>query len=451
MESSLTSRPIPGPSFFSLLALTPLMRKDPIAFGEEMFKRYGNAVKFSVGPYKVIALNDPAHHHWVLKENGENYIKGKAFEKMEPVMGTGLLTAPNEIWRQNRAIVNPLFRLNRLPIYHQKITESCQEFIQKLKSRRNPDSSFDVHQSLMDLTLAIITRSIFDMDFASDPKVAIAIHDFMIGMEAQLFHLFSWQKYIPIPKNLRALRALKYLDSIAYDLIAKRRNDFEGRADLISLLIQASKSAGAKGITDRYLRDEVLNFLIAGHETTASALSFCLYQLTEHPEVLSRVQKEIQEVLGERDLKFEDLERFEYLDKVINESMRILPPVWAISREAKADDLIDGHHIPKGCIVTVAPYFVHHREDIWPDPKKFLPERFDEEEIKKRPKNCFHPFGLGPRTCIAEIFARMEMKTFLILFLRAFNMKLDAHVAVVPFATVTLRPKNGVFLYVQER
>jgi cytochrome P450 len=440
-------KPIPGPGLLELIPLTNLMRKDPIAFGEMMFEKYGKVVKFSVGPYKVIAMNEPSHHHWVLKENWENYIKGKAFEKMEPVMGKGLLTAPNEVWRQNRAIVQPNFRLARLPEHHKKMVECCLDYFRKFKMQ----GSFDIHQGMMDLTLAIITKSIFDTDFASDPLVAQAIHDFMIGMEAQLFHLSPLQKYIPTPKNLRSLKAVKFMDKIAYDLIAKRRGDFEGRTDLISLLIQASHKEGAKGITDKHLRDEVLNFLIAGHETTASALSFCLYQLTQHPEVLTKVRDEIQAVLGVLELTYADLEKFEYLDKVLNESMRILPPVWAISREAKEDDVIDGYPIPKGCIVTVAPYFIHHREDIWPDPKKFDPERFNKEEEKKRPGNSFGPFGPGPRTCIAETFARMEMKTFLILFLRRFDIELDKKVPVEIHATVTLRPKNGLYLFVRNR
>jgi cytochrome P450 len=448
----MKTKPIPGPSFGKLLSLTPLMRRDPIAFGHKMFEEYGNVVKFSVGPYKVIAMNEPAYHHWVLKENWENYIKGKAFEKMEPVMGEGLLTAPHEFWRQNRAIVQPNFRLARFPEYHQKIVECCEEFFARWRSEESKKTAqFDVHQELMDLTLAIITRTIFDTDFASDKRVAQAIHDFMIGMEAQLFHLFKFQKFIPIPKNLRSLKALKFMDSIAYELIAKRRKDFEGRSDLISLLIQASQKDGAKGITDKYLRDEVLNFLIAGHETTASSLSFCLYKLSQHPDVLSKVRAEIHSVLGGGEMKYESLDKLHYLDKVINEVMRILPPVWAISREARADDNIDGYHIPKGCIVTVAPYYLHHRSDIWPDPHRFDPERFNEDEVKKRPKHTFHPFGLGPRTCIAETFARMEMKTFLVLFLRNFDFEIDQDIPLETHATVTLRPKYGLFLRAQER
>ena len=443
---------IPGPSFLSLLSLTPLMRKDPVAFGAKMFAEYGRVIKFSVGPYKVIALNEPEYHHRVLKENWENYIKGKAFEMMEPVMGEGLLTAPHEFWRQNRAIVQPNFRLGRLPGYFQKMKESCEFYFEDWeKTQKTSLESMDVHQEMMNLTLTIITKTIFDLDFSTDPKVAGAIHDFMLGMEAQIFHLSKFQKYIPTPKNIRSLRALKYMDSIAYDLIARRRQDYEGRGDLISLLIQASHREGARGITDKYLRDEVLNFLIAGHETTASSLSFCLRMLTENPEVLQKVREETDSVLGSRELEFVDLEKFTSLDMVINETLRILPPVWSISREAREDDDVDGYRIPKGSIVTVAPYFLHHREDIWPDPGRFLPERFSEEESKKRPKNCFHPFGLGPRTCIAETFARMEMKIFLVLFLRRYEFSYDNRISWELLATVTLRPKNGLYLKIRPR
>jgi len=423
------------------------MRKDPIAFGAKMFEEYGRVIKFSVGPYKVIAMNEPEFHHWVLKENWENYIKGKAFEMMEPVMGKGLLTAPHEFWRQNRAIVQPNFRLARLPEYFQRMKESCESYFSDWDSKGiEAAQSFDMHQEMMNLTLSIITKTIFDLDFSTDPKVAVAIHDFMLGMEAQIFHLSRLQKYIPTPKNLRSLRALRYMDTIAYDLIARRRQDFDGRSDLISLLIQASSREGAKGITDKYLRDEVLNFLIAGHETTASSLSFCLFKLAENPEILVKVREEIDSVLGKREIEFSDLDKLIYLEMVINETLRILPPVWSISREAKLEDEIGGYRIPKGSIVTVAPYFIHHREDIWPEPQRFNPERFRAEEIKKRPKNTFHPFGLGPRTCIAETFARIEMKTFLALFLQKYDFQYDQRIPWELLATVTLRPKNGLFL-----
>lgn len=448
----MKSKPIPGPSFTKLLSLTPLMRKDPIAFGHKMFQEYGNVVKFSVGPYKVIAMNEPEYHHRVLKENWENYIKGKAFEKMEPVMGEGLLTAPNEFWRQNRAIVQPNFRLSRYPDYHQKIVDCCQETFERWDGRGRTDGEpFDFHQEMMDLTLLIITRTIFDTDFASDERVAKAIHDFMIGMEAQLFHLFKFQKYVPTPKNMRSLKALRFMDSIAYKLIAERRQDYEGRKDLISLLIQASHREGAKGITDKYLRDEVLNFLIAGHETTASSLSFCLFELSQHPEILSKVRDEIQSVLGAGEINYDHLEKMIYLDRVISEVLRILPPVWSISREAKEDDFIDGYFIPKGCIVTVAPYYLHHREDLFPNPKCFDPDRFSEDQIRQRPKNCYHPFGLGPRTCIAEFFARMEMKIFLSLFLREFDFKLEEGKGLDLEAMVTLRPRDGLSVRLKKR
>lgn len=446
------TKKIPGPSFLTLLTLTPLMRKDPLAFGKKMFEEYGNVVKFSVGPYTVIALNEPEYHHYVLKENWEKYIKGKAFEKMEPVMGEGLLTAPNEFWRQNRAIVQPNFRLARYPDYHQKIVDCCEDiFASWSKKGRDRGETFDFHQEMMDLTLTIITRTIFDTDFTSDERVAKAIHDFMIGMEAQLFHLFKFQKYVPIPSNMRSLKALRFMDSIAYKLIAERRKDYEGRKDLISLLIQASHREGAKGITDKYLRDEVLNFLIAGHETTASSLSFCLYELSQSPEILKKVREEIRKVVGEGEINYDHLGDLNYLDKVISEVLRILPPVWSISREAKEDDEINGYPIPKGCIVTVAPYYLHHREDLYPDPARFDPERFSEEEIRKRPKYCYHPFGLGPRTCIAETFARMEMKIFLALFLRRFDFELKGPKKLDLEAMVTLRPRKGLPVSLMER
>lgn len=442
------TKTIPGPSLFSLLKNTKKLRTDPLTFGESMIAEYGNAIKIRLGPYSVIALNDPQHHHWVLKENWTNYPKGKAFEKMEPLMGKGLLMAEHEFWRQNRSIVQPAFRANRLESYFQEVVKSSQELFSSWENI----TKVNFHQEMMTLTLSVISKTLFHIDQGKDSiKISEAIHDFMAGMEDQIFHLFKFQKHLPTEINRKFKDSVKYLDSIVYKIIEERRTHSDGRLDLISMLINASKNDGAKGISDKYLRDEVMNFFIGGHETSANALTWCLYNLSNDQIVLHRLIDEISSVLNGEELNLSHLERFTYLDQVINESLRMFPPIWIISRETKKDDNIDGMFIPKGSIMVVSPYFLHHRQDIWIDPHKFNPERFSELEFKKIPKNSFLPFGLGPRSCIGEMFARMEMKTFLVLFLSRFEFKRDKNIPVTPLATITLRPKEGLHIYLEEK
>lgn len=444
MMSEKTIRQIPGPGILSLIKNTNKLRKDPLSFGEELIDIYGNAIKIRLGPYSVIALNDPAHHHWVLKENWTNYPKGKAFEKMEPLMGKGLLMAENEFWRQNRSIVQPAFRLNRLDSYYKEVVSSSEALFKEW----NGKEKIDFHEEMMSLTLSVISKSLFHIDQGKESyKISEAIHDFMAGMEEQIFHFLPIQKHFPTSVNRKFKASVRYLDSVVYKIIDERRRDSESRNDLVSLLINASKKDGAVGITDKYLRDEVMNFFVGGHETSANAITWCLYNLSRDKEVLNKVLEEIKSTK----LELSTLDQFTYLDKVIDESLRMFPPIWILSRETKSEDQIDGMVIPKGSIMVVSPYFLHHRKDIWPDPHTFNPERFNREESEKRPKNSFLPFGLGPRSCIGEIFARMEIKTFLIMFLSKFEFTRDESVPVIPLATITLRPKNGVHIFIKER
>lgn len=446
--SHTNEKHIPGPSVLSLLKNTKKLRNDPLSFGKEIIDKYGNAIKIRLGPYKVIALNDPAYHHYVLKENWTNYPKGKAFEKMEPLMGNGLLMAENDFWRQNRSIVQPAFRLNRMQSYFEEVVNSSNN----LFSTWSDKSSLDFHQEMMTLTLSVISKCLFQLDQGKGSvKISEAIHDFMAGMEDQIFHLFSFQKHLPNKVNKKFKASVKYLDGVVYKIIEERRIASEGKNDLISMLINASKNEGAKGISDKYLRDEIMNFFIGGHETSANALTWCLYNLSNNQDVLDKLIIEIKNVLAGQELKYEHLDKFHYLDQVINESLRMYPPIWIISRETKEDDVIDGMKIPKGSIMVVSPYFLHRRKDIWNRPEVFNPDRFSQEEINKRPKNSFLPFGLGPRSCIGEMFARMEMKTILIILLSRFQFNRDDTNEVIPLATITLRPKNGLKIYIKEK
>lgn len=443
---ALPPKKIPGPGLFSLLKNTNKLRRDPLKFGEELIERYGKAIKIRIGPYQVVGLSEPSHFHWVLKENWTNYPKGKAYEKMGPLMGDGLLMAEAEFWRQNRAIVQPAFRLNRLENFFEEMKVSSNILFKEW----NNTTHLNIHQEMMRFTLSVISKSLFNKDLGKDSKaISHAIHDFMAGMEEHIFYLFPFQKHLPTKMNRKFKASVKFLDKFVYDIIEDRRGKGGKEFDLVAMLINASNKEGAKGITDKYLRDEIMNFFVGGHETTANAITWCLYNLGKYSWAMEEVLKEIKNLPD--DFKLTDLDKFPYLDMVINESLRMLPPIWILSRETKNSDVIDGMIIPKGSIVVCAPYFLHHRKDIWENPGEFNPLRFAPAEEAKRPKNSFLPFGLGPRACIGEMVARMEIKTFIIMFLKKYSFTIDESVPVIPMATITLRPKNGMYIHIKER
>jgi cytochrome P450 len=431
-----------GPSFLQVLKDYKQIRKSPLDYGRHLFEKYGDTVEFKIARYHVKALNTPELHEYVLKTNYQNFIKGKAYERMQPLIGQGLLITNHENWRQNRSIVNPAFRIKKLESYFSEIQTSTFDLFNNFRDGHQ----YDFHQLMMELTLSVISRVLFHIDLSGrSERVSKAIHDYMEGMENQIFHMSSFQKYIPTPSNRKFLKAVKYLDSIVYDLIKQRRKDYHNRDDLISMLIRAQMNDGAKGITDHYLRDELMTFMVAGHETTANAISWALYHLADNPDVLAKCYEEIDKYKNE-ELTFKSLDQYEYLEKVINESLRISPAVWITSREVKDHDEFEGIALKKGMIVIVSAYFLHHHPRYWKDPEKFDPERFSKDYNKK----AFVPFGVGPRSCIGEHFARIEMRTILIHFLRKYNFKL-VQKKIKALATITLRPENGLILEIKER
>jgi len=433
-----------GPSFFKIMKDYKKIRSTPLQYGKELYDQYGDHVEFKIARYHVIGLNTPEFHEYILKTNYKNFIKGKAYEKMEPLIGQGLLIAPHEFWRQNRKIVNPAFRHQKLEEYFSEIQKSTQTLINGYRDNH----SYNIHQDMMQLTLSIISKVLFQIDLSGrSEKVSQAIHDYMYGMEEHIFHISKFQKHLPTKTNKKFNNAVKYLNSIIFDLIKQRRIDYATQDDLISTLIKAQVNDGAKGITDEYLRDELMTFMVGGHETTANALTWTFYHLAKNPKVLNELKNEVDSVLSSSYLLYEDLVKFQYMDTVINESLRITPPVWITSREVLKDDEFMGVKLKKGMITIVSAYFLHHNPKYWTNPSEFKPERFKTDYNKK----AFVPFGVGARSCIGEMLAKVELKVILALFIKNFDFRLVDKQEIMPLATITLRPSNGLNLELRKR
>ena len=251
--------------------------------------------------------------------------------------------------------------------------------------------------------------------------------------------------------RVRAHRAIGVLDEIVLSLIAERRRLAKPPDDLLSMLIAARDETGTERMSDQQLRDELLTLILAGHETTANALSWTFYLLAQHPEVEQHLAREVDEVTGGAPLRLEDLSSLTYTEAVLKESMRLYPPAWIIERQALSSDTVGGYEIGADCIVAISPWILHRDPAHYPNPKRFDPQRFSAEACAQRRKHAYLPFGAGPRTCIGNAFAMMEAKIVLATLAGRFVVKTRPGLRVDPDPGVTLRPRKRILVRLQKR
>jgi cytochrome P450 len=319
-------------------------------------------------------------------------------------------------------------------------------------SFRGQGEPFDVFGEMTGLTLKIVSKALFGADVEGHVRRISEAQDFLNGyVDSRIGDLSRLPHWAPTPKNARFRRALKALDAVVYSLIDERRKRGEDEGDLLSMLLGARDEQTDEAMSKKQLRDEVMNLLIAGNETTAVALSWAWYLLHKHPQVERELHGELEDVLGGRAATFEDLPKLPYTRMVFKEAMRLYPPGWIISRRPLEDDEIGGYRVPAGTTVFISPYVTHRNPDYWDKPEVFDPERFSPERSTSRPEFTYLPFGGGPRKCIGEHFAMTEGILILATVAQRYRLRLVPEHPVEPEALVTLRPKRGVLVVLENR
>jgi cytochrome P450 len=409
--------------------------------------RCGEVAELRFGPFlRYHVLSGAAGIHHVLKTNAKNYVKSRNYAGMKFILGEGLLTSEGEFWKRQRRLAQPAFHHARLAGFAETMSCLTGEAISGLRA-----GQVDAHAEMMRLTFRIVGATLFSTDVAAHADdvgtaLDVAIHWAQAYAE-QVVRLPPW---VPTPANLRFRSALATLDRLVCGIIAARRDSGADPGDLLGMLMSVRDDAG-QAMSDRQLRDETMTIVLAGHETTANALAFALHLVARHPEVERRLQREADAVLGGRPVRFEDLPKLEYTERVIEESMRLYPPAWCFEREALADDRIEGFAIPKGTMVAVCPFTLHRSEKYWPEPERFDPDRFLPERAEGRPKEAYLPFGDGPRVCIGKAFAMMEAKIVLATVASRMSVAPASHRELDLEPGITLRPRGGVPLKLSER
>jgi cytochrome P450 len=423
-------------------------RRDQLGFYEACAREYGDFVQTRMGPFRILLVYHPDAIEELLVARNRDFIKSPGVRLLRPLLGDGLLLSEGDTWLRQRRLIQPAFHRQRVAGYGEAMTAFAERHADGWK----PGDVVDVHAEMMALTQAVVAKTLFDADVSGDAHRAIEAAKVLaedFGARLQSFRLLPY--WVPTPRNVRSRRAVRRLDALVHRIIDARRASGEDRGDLLSMLIHAQDADDGTRMSARQLRDEVMTIFMAGHETTAVALSWTWYLLAQHPEVDARLAAELRGVLGGRSPSVADLPRLRYAEAVVTEAMRLYPPAYALGRQAVRATEIAGHPVAASDIF-IAPTWVVHRDRRWfEEPEAFRPERWAGDLAQRLPRFAYFPFGGGPRQCIGNGFAMMEAILIVATIGQRFRLALVPGQHIRPTPYVTLRPEPGIRVRLERR
>ncbi len=427
-----------------------VFRKDPISFLMKTSEDFPEIARFRFAHLPMVLLSDPETVRHVLQTNNKNYKKGIEYEHLKPVLGEGLLTSEGDFWLRQRRLAQPAFHKDKIAGFAEEMVACTSDILDKWDEKKS--SAIDIHSEMMHLALNIVGRTLLStnvLDEANEVEKALAI-----SIE-ESFHrvqaLINLPLWLPVPRHLKYNKSRESLNKIVEKIIRERRNSAHRYNDLLEMLMDVQDEDTGEKMSDKQLRDEIMTIFLAGHETTANALTWGIYLLSQHPGVLSKFYEEIDSVLGKRTPSFDDLKNLPYLNQIIHEVLRLYPPAWILGRTALADDEIAGVKVSKGNNMIISPYQIHRSKKYWENPDDFVPERFTPEKMKDLHKFVYFPFGGGPRFCIGNNFALIEMQLIFAMIGQRFRFQLEPGFKVEADPLITLRPKYGMKMNLSTR
>jgi cytochrome P450 len=432
----------PGPRGNFLLGSAVEMGRSSMKFLTRCAREYGDIVYLRFFGTPVCLLTHPNDIEYILVKNPSNFVKSRDYRALKSVLGNGLLTNEGASWQKQRKLVQPTFRHENTDRYADVMVLATTRM---LDTWCNGETR-DIHQQMMALTLEIVAEALFGSDVsghASGVEQALAV--LMNQFEGMAGLAFLLPEKLPLPSTLKFKRSVAQLDKIIYAIIHERRSARGPSNDLLELLLRSQDERGSQ-MSDEQLRDEVMTLFLAGHETTANALSWTWYLLAQHPEIEARLFQEIGEVLRGKVPTSADVMRLTYTEMVIKESMRLYPPAWAVGRQAVGEFEMGGYKFPAGTNIAILQWSTQRDSRFFPEPEKFDPERWSAESLKRNalPRFAYFPFGGGPRVCIGAGFAMMEAILLLATMAQRFRMTLVEKRKVKLLPSVTLRPRDGI-------
>jgi cytochrome P450 len=423
--------------------------RNPLAMMIAMNEAHGDIAHWRIGPQHLFLFSHPDLIRDVLVTNGRNFHKSRGLERAKRLLGNGLLTSEGEFHLRQRRLAQPAFHKHRIASY----AVTMSDYAARTSERWRDGQTLDMHTEMMRLTLGIVARTLFDADVENEAaEIGEALTRAFESFNFAMLPFTEYLEKLPLPSVRRFNSARDTLDRTIYRMIDERRLSGEDKGDLLSMLLMATDTEGdGGGMSDLQLRDEALTIFLAGHETTANALTWTWYLLSQHPQVEATLHAEIDAALNGRVPAYDDMPSLPYTRMVLAESMRLYPPAWAIGRRALESFDARGFTIPKRSVVLMSQYIVHRDARFFPNPERFDPDRWKPEAVAQRPKFSYFPFGGGNRVCIGEQFAWMEGVLLIAALAQKWRMRLVSGHPVEVQPLITLRPRHGMRMFLEKR
>jgi cytochrome P450 len=437
----------PGPSGLPFIGHSYHMFQDPLSFGQRCAEQYGDIVTLQVAGHDALQLSHPDYVQYVLEDNFENYQKGEFYRTELELLGDGLLVSEGELWRQQRQIIGPMFHPDRIKSY----TQTMIDYAERASDRLPPDKPIAIDEHMQQLTLEIIAQALFTVDIGTETAgISAAVNDVMDEARLSSGIPISVPDWIPTPGNIRYNRAINTFDAVVMDIIDEHRAQDDPPDDVVSKLLAARDEDGAP-LPDTQIRDEVLTLLLAGHDTTALALGYIWYLLSNHPDIQKRLFRELNRVIGDRSPKLEDLFELTFTEQIIKEALRLYPPVYLFAREPKTDDEIGGYDVAEGTLLLFNQWVIQRDNRFFDNPDEFDPDRWTAEFEETLHPYAYYPFSGGPRRCIGEQFAMQELKIIVATLFNDYRFELAFDPPLELDPKVSLRPDSPITVYPRPR
>jgi cytochrome P450 len=453
MAVEIVERPAtaaPGPKGLPLIGSVIDFKRDILGTLHSGLLQYGDVVRFKVGPPPVGAtvygLFHPDGVQHILAGAADFYHKNDpVYFEIRELLGNGLLTSQGEQWKRQKRLVQPLFTHKRVAGYVPMMAEEGETVVQRWSAAQRKGDDVDLNREMTRVTLNVVGRALFGCDVEEAVRVLKDAVPYLSRRAiSRGLSPFKVPETWPLPSNKKAARYKSGIYGVVDDLINRRHSVPDGdNEDLLSLLIKAQDPENGEGMSDSEVRDQALIFLLAGHETTATSLTYTFYLLGRHPEVQARVRAEVDQVLGDREPTINDYPTLAYTTMVIKEAMRLYPAAYATGRVPDHDDEVMGFPIPAGSPCIASPWVTHRHTKFWDDPSAFIPERFTPDHEKARHRYAYFPFGGGPRACIGQYFSMLESVIVVATVMRAFKIETLPDPGPL-FTGITLRPAGPV-------
>jgi cytochrome P450 len=423
-------------------------RRNPTEFLTKLSK-LGDVSAFKIGKIPAFLVNHPDLIRDLLVTNHSKFMKGRALQRAKGLLGEGLLTSEKEFHLSQRRMIQPAFHRNRINEY----AKSMIEFGEKMSAEWRGGESRDIDKEMMRLTLWIVGKTLFNANVEDNAaQVGVAMTTIVSMFNFMLLPFSEILEKLPLPPIKRLKNARKTLDEVIYKIIDERRASGEDKGDLLSMLLLAQDEETGNAMTDKQVRDECLTLFLAGHETTANALTWTFYLLSQNPEAERKFHAELDSVLGDRPVTPEDYGKLKFTESVLAESMRLFPPAWTVGRLATEEHEFGGFQIPKKSLVLASQFVMHRDARFWENAEEFVPERWEKLPIKEAGnKFIYFPFSKGVRNCVGENFAWMEGVLLLAILGRKWKLRLAPEQKIALHPMITLRPKYGMKMKIENR